>query len=228
MKTGQEAGFSTVEAFAEKMLAPGERRGRPPLSLHEVQSNRRPGPGLPRQRRSAGIQPFQLPMPGRSRRCFAGLSSRPRGSDRKKNFAQLLPRSAAEGQAGHLRPGDRALGRNAGRRTAGKDPGKPGDFPGAEAEKIPFFPGAEKSLPGQHAAASWPSTKKRISRSRSPSCSRTMSLELSESHIYFSHFDPRAPGGPGGEPARRPDGRTGAGAGPANLSSCRPRPRCRC
>jgi predicted Zn-dependent protease len=91
MKTGREAGFTTVEAFAEKVKRQESDGVGPSLSLHEVQSDR----VLVRAFRDAGDPlGFSLSAPDarQVKHCFAELAS---GSvlDGKKNFAHWLPKS---------------------------------------------------------------------------------------------------------------------------------------
>jgi predicted Zn-dependent protease len=92
LKTGGEAGFATVEAFAVKVLRRESSGTGPELSRHEAGGDRL----LARAFRESG-EPlgFSLSAPDarQVRRSFADLAS---GSmvDRRKNFAHLLPKSA--------------------------------------------------------------------------------------------------------------------------------------
>jgi predicted Zn-dependent protease len=103
LKTGREAGFSTVEAFGEKILRQECEGVDQPLSLHEVQGNR----VRVRAFRDTGDPlGFSLSNPDSRliKRCFAALAQGS-GLDGKKNFAQLLPKSVPKSKLDIYDPG---------------------------------------------------------------------------------------------------------------------------
>ena len=103
LKTGREAGFSTVEAFIEKIMSQECEGIDQPLALHEVQGNR----VRVRAFRDTGDPlGFSLSNPDSRlvKRCFAALAHGS-GLDGKKNFAQLLPKSVAKSKLDIYDPG---------------------------------------------------------------------------------------------------------------------------
>ena len=190
MKTGREAGFSTVEAFAEKVLRQESDGVDQSLSLHEVQSDR----VLVRAFRDSGdplgIQPFRSRCPPGQALLRRRWLPAPRWTG-KRISPSWLPKSVPKVKLDIYDPGIELWDEDAGRRPARKGPGMPGHLPGAETEKIPVFPGPEESLPGQHARVSSPSTKKRIFQVQVSFMLTDHVLELSETRTHFRNFDPQ-------------------------------------
>jgi len=103
LKLGREAGFSTVEAFEEKVRRQESDGADTPLSLHDVESDR----VLVRVFRDTG-DPLGLNLSAPdSRQVKSGLAGLAAGSvlDRKKNFAQLLPPGAQKVKLNIYDPG---------------------------------------------------------------------------------------------------------------------------
>jgi len=94
LRAGSEAGFSTVEAFAEKVLRQENDGADGPLSLHEVRSENVRIRAFRDTGDPLGAR-ISAPDPRQFRLCFAELAS---GSalDRKKNFAHLLPKAVGK------------------------------------------------------------------------------------------------------------------------------------
>jgi predicted Zn-dependent protease len=93
LKAGSEAGYATVEAFAEKIVRQETEGGDGPLSLHEARSDRL---AVRAFRDSGDPLGFCLSAPDarQVRRGFADLAAGG-ALDRRKGWGHLLPRSAA-------------------------------------------------------------------------------------------------------------------------------------
>lgn len=188
LKTGREAGFSTVEAFAEKILRQECEGTEQPLSLHEVHGNR----VRVRAFRDRGDPlGFSLSNPDSRlvKRCFAELAHGS-GLDGKKNFAQLLPKNVAKSkldiydqsienwdndQAGELRERIRE---------------SLVTFPGLKLKKFNFSRVLKKAYLANSRGflAKYKKTHFQVSLTF---LFKNHALELSESRIYCSDFDPQ-------------------------------------
>lgn len=187
LKTGQDAGFSTVEAFQEKIWRWESEGGDPPLSSHELQSNRL----LARAFRESGDPlGFSLSNPdARSiKQCFSNLGSAS-GPDGKKNYAHLLPREHAKIKLDIFDPGIDAWNEADGVELLEKIREGLVTFPGLKLKKFHFVRILKKVyLANSHGFMA--KYKKTHFQVQVAFMLQDHVLELSESHIHFSHFNP--------------------------------------
>jgi len=188
MKTGHEAGFSTVEAFAEKVLRQESEGVGPCLSLHEVQSDRI----LVRAFRETGDPlGFSLSAPDarQVRHCFAELAS---GSvlDRKKNFAQLLPKSVQKIKLDIYDPAIELWDGTQAADLREKVLECLVTFPGLKLKKFQFSRALKKVYLG-NTRGFFAKYKKTLFQVQVSFMLMDHVLELSESRIHFRNFDPQ-------------------------------------
>jgi predicted Zn-dependent protease len=187
LKTGREAGFSTVEAFGEKIWRWESDGCGPPLSSHEVQSNRL----LARAFRESGDPlGFSLSNPdARSiKQCFSGLASAS-GPDHKRSFAHLLPRAHEKIKLDIYDQG-----------IEDWNEAQVGDLLGKARESLVTFPGLKlkkfhfarilKKVYLANSLGFMAKYKKTHFQVLAAFMFRDHVLELSESHIHFSYFNP--------------------------------------
>ena len=186
LKTGKEAGFSTVEAFAEKIWRwESDGSGRP-LSRHEIQSNRL----LARAFRDSGDPlGFSLSAPdARSvKQSFAGLGSAS-GLDGKKNFALGLPRSVAKVKPDIYDPAIDDFDEMRVDELLEKIREGLVTFPGLKLKKF-HFARMLKKIYLANSLGFLAKYKKTHFQVQAAFMLRDHVLELNESHIYFSTFN---------------------------------------
>ncbi|MCX6555177.1 MAG: TldD/PmbA family protein [Candidatus Aminicenantes bacterium] len=187
LKTGKEAGFSTVEAFGEKTWRWESEGNEPPLAAHEVQSNRL----LARAFRDSGDPSgFSLSNPDARliKQYFSSLSAAS-GPDNKKNYAHLLPRSFAKTKLAIYDPEIEDWDETRVNELLEKIKESLVAFPGLKLKKYHFFRLLKKVyLANSHGFLA--KYKKTHFQVQVAFMLRDHVLELSESHIYFSHFNP--------------------------------------
>ncbi len=188
LKTGREAGFSTVEAYAEKVAAQEIAGADGPLSIHEVHGDRL---AVRAFRDTGDPLGFSLSAPDarQVKLCFAGLAC---GSavDRRRNFAQLLPRAAARSRLDIFDPGIEAW-----------DGAQASDLREKLRESLVTFPGLKlrgfqlsRSLKKVYLTNSLgfaAKYKKTLFQVQVCFQSRDHQLELTESRTHFRNFDPQ-------------------------------------
>jgi predicted Zn-dependent protease len=187
LKTGREAGFSTVEAFGEKIWHWESEGCDPPLSGHEVQSDRL----LARAFRESGDPlGFSLSSPDARaiKQCFASLAAAS-GPDNKKNFAHLLPRTHAKTRLDIYDPA-----------IEDWDEARVGELLEKVRESLVTFPGLKlkkfhfarilKKVYLANSLGFMAKYKKTHFQVQAAFMFRDHVLELSESHIAFGHFNP--------------------------------------
>ena len=188
LKLGREAGFSTVEAFEEKVRRQESDGADTSLSLHDVESDR----VLVRVFRDTG-DPLGLNLSAPdSRQVKSGLAGLAAGSvlDRKKNFAQLLPTGAQkvklsiydagievwdEAQAADLREKLRECLLT---------------FPGLKLKKYQFSR-ALKKVYLANTRGFFAKYKKTQFQVQASFMLKDHALELGESRTFFQDFDPQ-------------------------------------
>lgn len=187
LKSGKEAGFSTVEAFAEKTWRWESEGSGQLLAVHEVQGNRL----LARAFRDSG-DPHGFSLSDANARlikhyfsCLAAAS----GPDRKKNFAQLLPRNFARIKLDIYDPGiedwhDVRVAEPLEKIRESLVP-----FPGLKLKKF-HFSRILKKIYLANSLGFLAKYKKTHFQVQVAFMLRDHVLELSESHIYSSHFNP--------------------------------------
>jgi predicted Zn-dependent protease len=188
MKTGREAGFSTVEAFGEKILRQESEGADLSLSLHEVQSDRI----LVRTFRDAGDPlGFSLSAPDarQIKRCFAELAS---GSvlDRKKNFAPWLPKSVQKIKLDIYDPGIELWDEAQAADLREKVRECLVTFPGLKLKKFQFSR-ALKKVYLANTRGFFAKYKKTLFQVQVSFMLTDHVLELSESRTHFRNFDPQ-------------------------------------
>lgn len=188
LKTGREAGFSTVEAFAEKGVRQEIAGADGPLSLHEAHNDRLAARVF---RETGDPLGFSLSAPDarQVKRCFAELAS---GSavDRKKNFARMLPRAAVRSRLDIFDPGIEAW-----------DEAQASDLRERLRESLVTFPGLKlkgfqfsRALKKVYLANSLgfaAKYKKTLFQVQACFQSRDHQLELAENRTHFRNFDPQ-------------------------------------
>jgi predicted Zn-dependent protease len=187
LKSGKEAGFSTVEAFAEKIWRWEADGGDSPLSGHDVQSNRL----LARAFRDSGDPlGFSLSNPdARSIRAnFSSLSSAS-GPDRKKNYAQLLPRTHAKIKPDIYDPLIENWSETQVAELLEKIRESLVTFPGLKLKRF-HFSRILKKIYLANSLGFLAKYKKTHFQVLISFMLREHVLELSESHIYLAHFNP--------------------------------------
>jgi predicted Zn-dependent protease len=187
LKTGKETGFSTVEAFGEKIWRWENEGCDPPLSGHEVQSNRL----LARAFRDSGDPlGFSLSNPDtRSiRQCFSSLGSAS-GPDGKKNYAHLLPRTHAKIKLDIYDPGIEDWQEGQVAELLEKIRESLVTFPGLKLKKF-HFARILKKVYLANSLGFMAKYKKTHFQVLVAFMFRDHVLELSESHIHFIHFNP--------------------------------------
>ncbi len=187
LKTGHDAGFSTVEAFQEKIWRWESEGGDPPLSGHELQSNRL----LARAFRDSGDPlGFSLSNPdARSiKQSFSSLGSAS-GPDGKKNYAHLLPREHAKIKLDIYDPGIDAWNEAQVVELLEKIRESLVTFPGLKLKKF-HFARILKKVYLANSNGFMAKYKKTHFQVQVAFMLQDHVLELSESHIYFSHFNP--------------------------------------
>lgn len=188
LKTGRDAGFSTVEAFAEKILRQECEGTDQPLSLHEVQGNR----VRVRAFRDRGDPlGFSLSNPDSRlvKRCFAELAHGS-GLDGKKNFAQLLPKSVAKSKLDIYDPSIENWDKDQAGELREKIRESLVTFPGLKLKKFNFSRVLKKVYLANSRGflAKYKKTHFQVSLSF---MFKNHALELSESRIYCKDFDPQ-------------------------------------
>jgi predicted Zn-dependent protease len=187
LRTGKEAGFTTVEAFGEKIWRWESEGIDLPLSGHEVQSNRL----LARAFRDSGDPlGFSLSNPDtRSiKQYFSSLASAS-GPDGKKNFAHLLPRNVAKIKVDIYDPGIEGWNEAQIAELLEKIRESLVAFPGLKLKKL-HFSRILKKVYLANSLGFLAKYKKTHFQILVAFMLRDHVLELSESHIYFSHFNP--------------------------------------
>lgn len=187
LKTGREAGFSTVEAFGEKILRQEQEGVDQPLSLHEVQGDR---VRVRAFRDSGDPLGFSLSNPDARlvKRCFAELAHSS-GLDRKKNFAQLLPKSVPKNKPDIYDPGIEDREGNLADELRERIMESLVTFPGLKLKKFNFSRVLKKVYLANTRGflAKYKKSHFQISLSF---MFRDHALELSESRVYCKDFDP--------------------------------------
>ena len=187
LKTGREAGFSTVEAYAEKSVRQEIRGADGPLSIHEARGDHLAARAF---RETGDPLGFSLSVPDarQVKRCFAELAG---GSlvDRKKNFAQWLPHAAARSRLDIFDPGIEAW-----------DEAQASDLREKIRECLVTFPGlklkgfqfsrALKKVYLANTRGFVAKYKKTLFQVQASFQSRDHQLELAESRTHFRNFDP--------------------------------------
>jgi predicted Zn-dependent protease len=187
LKTGKEAGFSTIEAFGEKIWRWESEGSDQPLSSHEVQSNRL----LARAFRDSGDPlGFSLSNPDTRliKQYFSSLGSAS-GPDGKKNFAHLLPRSVAKIKLDIYDPGIENWNETQVAELLEKIRESLVTFPGLKLKKF-HFSRILKKVYLANSLGFLAKYKKTHFQILVAFMLRDHILELSESHIYFPHFNP--------------------------------------
>ena len=187
MKTGQEAGFSTVEAFAEKSLRQDCEGTDQPLALHEVQGNR----VRVRAFRDGGDPlGFSLSNPDsrQVKRCFAALAHGS-GLDGKKNFAQLLPKSVVKSKLDIYDPGIETWDENQAGELRERIKESLVTFPGLKLKKFNFSR-VLKKIYLANTRGFLAKYKKTHFQLLVSFMFKDHALELSESRVYCRDFDP--------------------------------------
>jgi predicted Zn-dependent protease len=188
LKTGCDAGFSTVEAFEEKVLRQESAGAEQELSLHELSSDR----VLARAFRETG-EPlgFSLSAPDarQVRRSFAELAS---GSamDRRKSFAHLLPRNVQKIKLDIFDPGIEPWDGLQAADLREKIRECLLSFPHLKLKKYQF----SKELKKVYLANTrgfLAKYKKSLFQVQLSFMSRDLALELGESRVHFRDFDPQ-------------------------------------
>jgi len=187
LKTGREAGFSTVEAFGEKILRQEQEGVDQPLSLHEVQGDR---VRVRAFRDSGDPLGFSLSNPDERlvKRCFAELAHSS-GLDRKKNFAQLLPKSVPKNKPDIYDPGIEDRDGNLADELRERIMESLVTFPGLKLKKFNFSRVLKKVYLANTRGflAKYKKSHFQISVSF---MFKDHALELSESRVYCKDFDP--------------------------------------
>ena len=187
LKTGREAGFSTVEAFGEKIWRWENEGIGPPLSGHEVQSNRL----LARAFRDSGDPlGFSLSNPDARviKQCFSSLGSAS-GPDGKKNYAHLLPRTHAKTKLDIFDPGIEDWNEAQVAELLEKIKESQVTFPGLKLKKF-HFARVLKKVYLANSLGFLAKYKKTHFQALVAFMLRDHILELSESHVHFAHFNP--------------------------------------
>ena len=188
LKTGCDAGFSTVEAFAEKVLRQENSGAAQELSLHELNSDR----VLARAFRETG-EPlgFSLSAPDarQVRQSFAELAA---GSvvDRKRNFAHLLPRSVQKVKLDIFDPGVEPWDGRQAVDLRERIRECLLSFPGLKLKKYQF----SKELKKVYLANTrgfFAKYKKTLFQVQLSFMSGDLALELGENRVHFRDFDPQ-------------------------------------
>lgn len=187
LKTGKEAGFSTVEAFGEKIWRWESEGSDQPLSGHEVQTNRL----LARAFRDTGDPlGFSLSNPDARliKQYFSSLGSAS-GPDNKKNFALLLPRNVAKIKLDIYDPGIEGWNEAQVAELLEKIRESLVTFPGLKLKKF-HFSRILKKVYLANTLGFLAKYKKTHFQILVAFMLRDHILELSESHIYLGHFIP--------------------------------------
>ncbi len=187
LKTGREAGFSTVEAFAEKILRQERAGVDQPLSLHEVQGDR---VRVRAFRDSGDPLGFSLSSPDarQVKRCFAALAHGS-GPDGKKNFAQLLPKSVPKNKPDIYDPGIEAWEEDPAETLRERIMESLVTFPGLKLKKF-IFSRVLKKVYLANSRGFLAKYKKTHFQILASFLFRDHALELSESRVYCKDFDP--------------------------------------
>jgi predicted Zn-dependent protease len=187
LRTGKEAGFSTVEAYGEKAWRWESEGSEWPLAAHEVQGNRL----LARAFRDSG-DPAGFSLSNPDARAIKGYFSSlgaASGPDHKKNYAQLLPRSAAKTKLAIYDPTIEAWDEAGVSELLEKIKESLVTFPGLRLKKFHFFRRLKKVYLA-NSLGFMAKYKKTHFQIQVAFMLRDHILELSESHIYFNHFNP--------------------------------------
>ena len=188
MKTGRDAGFSTVEAFAEKVRSQESEGVGPSLSQHEVQSDR----VLVRAFRESGDPlGFSLSAPD-ARQVKNGFAELASGSvlDRKKNFAQWLPKSVQKVKLDIYDPGIERWDGTQAAELREKVLECLVTFPGLKLKKFQLTR-ALKKVYLANTRGFFAKYKKTLFQVQASFMLMDHVLELSESRIHFRNFDPQ-------------------------------------
>ncbi|MCU0236658.1 MAG: metallopeptidase TldD-related protein [Acidobacteria bacterium] len=185
---GREAGFSTVEAFAEKVRRQESDGADRVLSRHEVESDR----VRVRAFRDTG-DPLGLSLSAPDSRQvkagLAGLASSP-VLDRRKNFAHLLPHGAQKVKVSIYDPGielwDEAQAADLRERLRECLV----TFPGLQLIKFQFMR-ALKKVYLANSLGFFAKYKKTLFQVQASFMLKDHALELSESRTFFRDFDPQ-------------------------------------
>ena len=187
LKAGREAGFSTVEAFGEKIWRWESEGSGPPLSGHEVQLNRL----LARAFRDNGDPlGFSLSNPDARaiKQCFASLGSAS-GPDRKKSFGHLLPRTHAKSKLDIYDPGIEDWNEAQVAELLERLRESLVSFPGLKMKKF-HFARILKKVYLANSLGFLAKYKKTHFQVLAAFMFRDHVLELSESHVHFARFNP--------------------------------------
>lgn len=188
LRTGREAGFSTVEAYAEKVLRQEMSGTDGPLSIHEAQSDRLAARAF---RETGDPLGFSLSVPDarQVKRCFSELAS---GSavDRKENFARCLPREAVRSRLNIYDPGIEAWDEAQASDLRERLRESLVTFPGLKLKKFQFLRLLKKVYLANSLgfAAKYKQTLFQVQVGFQ---SRDHQLELGESRTHFRNFDPQ-------------------------------------
>ena len=188
LKTGREAGFSTVEAFAEKVLRQESEGADQPLSHHEGRSDRL----LVRVFRELG-DPLGLSLSAPDARSVRrGLADLASGSvlDRKKNFAHLLPRSTQKSKLDIYDPGIELWDGSQAADLRERIRESLVTFPALKLKKFQFSRALEKVYLA-NSRGFFAKYRRTLFQVQVSFMSRDLSLELSESRTHFRDFDPQ-------------------------------------
>jgi PmbA protein len=188
LKNGREAGFTTVEAFVEKVRRQESEGTGQTLSLHEVESHR----ALVRLFRDTG-DPLGLSLSAPDARQvkigLAELASGP-AHDRRKNFAAQLPQSVQKVKLSIYDPGIELWDEAQAADLREKLRECLVTFPGLKLKKFQFSRALKKvylaNTPGFFAKY-----KKTLFQVQASFMLKDHALELSESRIFFQDFDPQ-------------------------------------
>jgi predicted Zn-dependent protease len=188
LKTGREAGFSTVEAFGEKIQRQEIDGAGQTLAQHEVLSDRI----LVRAFRDTG-DPLGLSLSAPDSRqvklSLAGLASGA-ALDRRKNFAHLLPHCAQKVKLGIYDPGIELWDEAQAADLREKLRECLLSFPGLKLKKFQFSR-ALKKVYLANTLGFFAKYKKTHFQVQASFMLKDHQLELSESRTFFRDFDPQ-------------------------------------
>jgi predicted Zn-dependent protease len=188
LKMGRDAGFSTVEAFGEKVRRQESEGAGAALSLHEVQSDRI----LVRAFRDTG-DPLGLSLSAPdSRQVKMGLAGLASGAvlDRRKNFSQLLPHNAQKVKLSIFDPGIELWDEAQAADLREKLRECLVTFPGLKLKQFQFSR-ALKKVYLANTKGFFAKYKKTHFQVQVSFMLKDHALELSESRTFFRDFDPQ-------------------------------------
>ena len=188
LKTGTEAGFATVEAFVEKAVRQEVSGSEGPLALHEARGHRL---AVRAFRETGDPLGFGLSAPDarQVKRAFAEIAAAS-AVDRRKNFAQLLPRGASRCRLDIFDPGIEAW-----------DEGQAADLRERLRECLVSFPGLRlkrfqltrelKKVYLANTRGFEAKYKKTLYQVQAWFQGRDHQLALAESRTHWRNFDPQ-------------------------------------